>query len=153
MIHYVSTEQLPEAAEPLAALYVGSRERPVSGLACRGARKRLAEIVADDELAALLRSNGPIEVRPERAQSWAVVDKSESIPAPDKLLVRVIQAERGRQGLSVVELARRAGLNQQTAHRILTEEHGTGFLNAYLLVTRGLGKSLTWLDEQFKQGE
>jgi transcriptional regulator with XRE-family HTH domain len=67
-------------------------------------------------------------------------------------LASILSAERERQGLSVNELARRANQSPGRVHAVLTGETENPSFGTVRAILAGLGKSLSWLDKQLRDG-
>lgn len=67
-------------------------------------------------------------------------------------LAEILDAERQVRGLSLNELARRAGMSPGRTHAILAGDTPNPGIHTTRAILAALGRSLTWLDRQLKAG-
>ncbi len=150
MIYTVAIATHPHAADPLAALYLVTLEKPVSGKRSAEDRARLAKAVGAGPLADLLQSETAISIRPVNSDSWKVVE--ENLDHVDRVMIAAIEDERKAQGLSLLELSRRSGVPNGSLNTSVKCHSCPSWLIVRKILA-GLGKSLTWLDEEIGKRE
>jgi hypothetical protein len=152
--HTVDTRTCPAAAEPLAALYLATRARPVSGTEHRPDRLKLALAVgAKSPLGDLLGSPAPVLVRPRGRDVWEVVGQGEG-SGSDAAVLDLIRREAESQGLTPNALGKKAGLGAGHPYKLL---RGAGPKRALrwetvLRLLAALGKPLSWAAAELERG-